>query len=229
MRRKILAPCDGESGFTRNGATRRIDSPGTLDTMGGMTPLDPVFSLPRYIFRRKVFTFLGAKFHVYDENWDVVMFSKKKAFKLKEDIRVFSDESQTKELLTVKARQILDFGATYDVADSTTGAVVGSWHRKGLASILRDTWLCYDAQGNEIGKLIEDSMAKALLRRFLLNLIPQGYSLQVDGKEAVTIHQHFNPFILRYTLDMTKHQGLLDPRLAISAGVLLCAIEGRQG
>ena len=193
-----------------------------------MAELNKTFSLPKYIFRRKVFTFLGAKFHVYDENWNVVMFSKQKAFKLKEDIRVFADESQTRELLTVKARQIIDFGATYDVTDSTTGEVVGSWRRKGFASMIRDTWLCFDAQGREVGKLLEDSVGMALVRRFLSNLVPQNYSVQINGKEAVHIHQHFNPFILRYTMDMSQNRGALDPRLAISAGVLLCAIEGRQ-
>lgn len=196
--------------------------------MGIMAELNRAFTLPRYIFRRKVFTFLGAKFHIYDENWNLLMFSKQKAFKLKEDIRVFSDETMTKELLTVKARQVIDFGATYDVTDATTGEVVGSWRRKGWASLIRDSWLCFDAQGRETGKMQEDSTALALVRRFLSNLVPQNFSLEIGGRQAVHIHQHFNPFILRYTMDLARNNGAIDPRMAIAAGVLLCAVEGRQ-
>ncbi|MBI2931013.1 MAG: hypothetical protein HYY16_05130 [Planctomycetes bacterium] len=186
------------------------------------------FHVASYIFRRKVFKLFGASFHVYDENWNVVMFSKQKAFKLREDIRIYADESMQRELLVIKARQIIDFGATYDVTDATTGEVVGSLRRKGLASLLRDTWLVFDAQGQERGKLLEDSTVMALIRRFLTNLIPQNFTLQVGDREAAHIHQHFNPFILRYTMDLTGNNGSLDPRLAVAAGVLLCGIEGRQ-
>lgn len=194
-----------------------------------MSTLNPAFSKPKYIFRRKVFTFLGKKFHIYDEDWNVVMFSKQKAFKLKEDIRIFADESQTKELLTIKARQIIDFGATYDVTDATSGEVVGSLRRKAFASMIRDTWMVFNKDGQEVAKVLEDSVGMALLRRFLSNLIPQHFAIKVGEKDAVRIDQHFNPFILRYTMDLTRNNGTLDPRLAIAAGVLLCAIEGRQG
>ena len=50
-----------------------------------------------YLIRRKVFTFFGNKFHVYDGNGDLLLFTKQKAFKLREDIRIFSDETQTDE------------------------------------------------------------------------------------------------------------------------------------
>ncbi len=189
--------------------------------------LDPRFDHSRFIFRRKFFTFLGAKFHIYDQNWNLLMFSKQKAFKLREDIRIYTDESMTKELLTIKARQIVDFSATYDIVDATTNETVGAYRRKGLSSIIRDHWLIFDAREREVGEVIEDSTAMALVRRLLTNLVPQKYSLNIGQTEAATFHQHFNPFILKYTLDI--HEGRIDPRLAIGAGVLLCAIEGRQG
>src|SRR5262245_27812040 len=112
--------------------------------------LHPAFSLKRYIFRRKVLTFLGAKFHIYDENWNLVMFSRQKAFRLREDIRVFADEGMTSELLTIKARQVIDWSATYDVTDATTGETVGSLRRKGWASLVRDSWVLFEPGGREI-------------------------------------------------------------------------------
>ena len=71
---------------------------------------DP-FDYPRYIIRKKVFKLLGAAFHVYDEAGNLIMYSRQKAFKLKEDIRLYSDETMKVELLTITARQVVDFSA----------------------------------------------------------------------------------------------------------------------
>ena len=42
------------------------------------------------------------------------------------------------ELLSIQARQIIDFSAAYDVYDGSTGSKVGALKRKGMKSILRD-------------------------------------------------------------------------------------------
>jgi len=81
---------------------------------------------------------LGGAFHVYDEAENLVLYSKQKAFKLKEDFRVYSDERQVEELLTIKTLQILDINAMYYVRDATTGEIVGAIKRKGLKSIVKD-------------------------------------------------------------------------------------------
>jgi len=41
--------------------------------------------------------------------------------------------------------------------------------------------------------------------------------------------QHRNPFVLKYDLDLSQnYERKLDRRIAIAAGILLCAIEGQQ-
>ena len=80
----------------------------------------------QYTIRRKVFTLLGAKFHVYNSSGELIGFSKQKAFKLKEDIRFYSDESMATEVLSINARSIVDFSAAYDVNDSKTGQKIGA-------------------------------------------------------------------------------------------------------
>lgn len=181
-----------------------------------------------YTIRRKVFTFLGAKFHVYNSEGKVIGFSKQKAFKLKEDIRIFTDETLTEERAAIKARAIIDFSAAYDVIDTKKQVKVGALKRKGWSSILRDSWIVMDENDREIGQIQEDSMAMALLRRFLSNLIPQHFHLRdTTGTELADFRTHFNPFIHRMTV--TVHENCtLSPILVLSAGVLLVAIEGRQ-
>ncbi len=138
-----------------------------------------------YTIRRKVFTFLTSKFHIYDPNDKLVGFSEQKAFKLREDIRIYSDEAKTDERVIIKARQIIDFGAAYDVVDAQTKEKVGALKRKGFASIVRDSWVVMDAEDQEIGKIQEDSVSLALIRRFipLGNWIPQKYHLTNSEQE----------------------------------------------
>jgi uncharacterized protein YxjI len=182
-----------------------------------------------FIIRRKVFKLLGAAFHVYNENEQVVLFSNQKAFKLKEDIRMYTGEDMQTEVLSIQARQVLDFSAAYDVMDSIKGEKVGALKRKGLKSILRDAWIVMDNDDREIGQIEEDSMAMALVRRFLTNLIPQNFTATINGQEVCEYKQNFNPFVRKVTVNLKPAaEGTFDRRLALAAGVLLSAIEGRQ-
>ncbi len=190
--------------------------------------LQPAFQHNYYLFRRKVFKLFGGAFHVYDKTGRVVFYSKQKAFKLKEDFRIYSDESQTKELLTIKTPHIIDFGATYYVQDTTTSENVGAIKRKGLKSILKDEWVFLSSSSQEIGKLAENSMIMALLSRYF-NLIPQKYTItSASGRKVAEIVQHFNPFISKYSMSITDPEHLIDRRLLIAVGVLLAGIERRQ-
>lgn len=187
------------------------------------------FQYNQYFLKRQVLA-LSGKFRIYDSNGQLLMFSQQKMFKLKEDIRVYSDDSKSQEILYIQARQIIDFSAAYDVIDSQTNLRVGTLRRKGLRSMVRDEWHILDAAGQPFAILQEDTIVRALLRRFLLgSLFPQDYDILISGVRVADLKQRFNPF--RYELDInfsmdTARQ--FDHRLGIAAGILLATIEGRQ-
>jgi hypothetical protein len=187
------------------------------------------FSQNYYLLKRQVFALTG-KFRFYDQNDNLLMFSEQKMFRLREDIRVFADESKAQELLMIKARQIIDFSAAYDVMDSTSGQKVGVLRRKGWQSMLRDEWEVLDADEQLLGLLFEDSMGLALLRRFLLgSLLPQNYDITFGNERVADLRQRFNLF--RYELEIDLNMPVsrrIDPRLAIAAGILLAVVEGKQ-
>ena len=191
--------------------------------------MNPIFQHQKYLLKRQVFALTG-KFRFYDPMENLVMFSEQKMFKLKEDIRVYADENKTQEVLSIKARQIIDFSAAYDVVDSAMNQKVGTLRRKGWSSILRDEWQLLDANDNQIGVLFEDSMGLAMLRRFLLgSWLPQNYDITFGEQRVADLKQRFNLF--RYELDIDMSMNIakqLDPRMGIAAGILLAAVEGRQ-
>lgn len=191
--------------------------------------MNPAFQFDTYLLKRQVFALTG-KFRILDPSGNLVLFSEQKMFRLREDIRVYGDEAKSQELLMIKARQIIDFSAYYDVFDSGSQQKVGALRRKGLKSILRDEWEVLDVNDAVIGLLFEDSMGLALLRRFLVgSLLPQNYDLTIGSERVADLKQRFNLFAYQLDLDFsmdTAHR--LDRRVGIAAGILLAAIEGKQ-
>jgi uncharacterized protein YxjI len=191
--------------------------------------MNPAFQYDKYLLKRQVFALAG-KFRFYNPSGDLLLFSEQKMFKLKEDIRLYSDEAKSQELLQIKARHIIDFSAAYDVLDSATGQKIGAMRRKGFRSMVRDDWDVLDASDLVIGKLFEDNISQALLRRFLLgSFLPQNYDISMGEQRVGDLKQRFNllryELILDFSMDSIR---LLDRRLGIAAGILLAAIEGRQ-
>jgi len=191
--------------------------------------MDSAFQFDTYLLKRQVFALAG-KFRIYDPSGNLVLFSEQKMFRLREDIRIYSDEAKTREVLTIQARQILDFSAAYDVIDSSTNTKSGALRRKGWRSLLRDEWEVLDVNDNVIGMLFEDNIGLALLRRFLLgSFLPQNYDLTMGTERVADVKQRFNLFAYQLDLDFSMDSARkLDRRLGIAAGVLLAAIEGKQ-
>jgi uncharacterized protein YxjI len=191
--------------------------------------MNSIFQFPSYLLKRQAIALTG-RFRFYDPMGNLVMFSEQKMFKLREDIRVYADEDKMREVLSIKARQIIDFSASYDVVDTETNQKVGALRRKGLRSLLRDEWEVLDANDNVIGMLFEDSMGLALLRRFLLgSWLPQNYDMTVGETRVADLKQNFNLFRYELNLDFSMDPSQrLDRRLGIAAGILLAAVEGKQ-
>ena len=190
-----------------------------------------IYRVDRFLARRQVFRLFGAGFSLHSADGRVLASSQQKAFRLKEDIRVHEGESGA-EILAIKANKVLDFSAAYQVEDSRTGEPIGSLRRKGWSSMFRDSWEILDPSGIVRGKVTEDSGWKAMVRRMhevAAALMPQTYHIEVGGQVVGTMAQNFNPFVQKYTVDLSADTDAILPRpLAVATVILLLAIEGRQ-
>jgi hypothetical protein len=196
------------------------------------TTLAELYQHDRFQAQRQVFKLLGASFRIKTLDGRLLAYSHQKAFKLREDIRVFADESQSVELLHIQADRIVDFSAAYKVFDSATGEHIGSIRRKGWASLIRDSWELLDSEGRLRGRVVEDSQWKALLRRtsdLVSIFLPQTFLIEVESETVATMSQNFLGFPPRYTIDLgLDAAGKLPRPLAVATVILLLAIEGRQ-
>jgi len=194
--------------------------------------MSTIYKADSYMVRQKVMKIVGEEFHIYsdDSMEQLIGYCKQKALKLKEDIRVYTDEDKNTELICIKARSVIDFGATYDITDSQSGEAICTFKRKGLKSIFKDSWKVMDTSGNQIGTLGEDSGLLAIIRRFVPGaslLIPQEFVLST-GENSIEFTQKMNPVVHKMNVTKIQSSGI-DPRIVLAATTLLIAIEGRQG
>ncbi len=192
--------------------------------------MDP-FSQSTYFAKMKFFRLFGNVIRIFDESkTNLLLYVKQKAFKLKEDITIFADEAQTRPVLKINARSIIDFSAAYDVTDAASGTKIGALRRKGMmSSFVMDAWEILDQNDAVIGNIKEDNWMLALVRRYLANIIPQKFNFTVGDSTVGLVKQTWNPFLPQMRVDFTADAaGKLDRRLGLAAVVLLQVIEGRQ-
>lgn len=197
----------------------------------------------KYTIRRQVLKLFGAGFHIYDDQARVIGYCKQKAFKLREDLRLFTSEACDEELLRITTPHVIDFGATYTV-QLPSGESLGSFTRKGMASsFVRDEWLVLSPDGRELATILEDSKLLGMLRRYIEYVsvfFPEKFHMTgAGGTPVATFRQHFNPFIYRLGVTVAEQTngaadpngadaGELDDLMILAAGVLLASIEGRE-
>jgi uncharacterized protein YxjI len=167
-----------------------------------------------------------------------ICFAEQKRFKFKEDIRFFTDDTKTQELMRLKARQRFDPAARYDVTDAQ-GAKIGEIQKAFGASLIRSTYVLYDAEGEETARAAERNLFVALFRR-LVGLVPY----VGDFADWLPIPYHFDfkrgdellgtnerqklKLADTYTLDFTGDpERTLDRRLVMALAVGMDALQAR--
>jgi uncharacterized protein YxjI len=165
-------------------------------------------------------------------------FVEQKRFKFKEDIRFYTDESKTTELMRIKARQAFDPSARYDVTDAA-GAKIGEIQKVFGESLLRSTYKLYDAEGQEIATATEKSRFVALLRRlvgFVPYLgdwadwlpIPYHFVFLRDDRVLGTHSRQAWKWRDTYTIDMGGDpDNTVDRRLVLAIAVGMDALQAR--
>ena len=98
---------------------------------------------------------LASQIRITDARGQMLGYVKQKLFKLKEDIRIFADESQTHELFAIQANKILDFSAQYNFIDNT-GNSLGSVRRQGMRSLWKAHYDIYQGE-NPVMQIREES------------------------------------------------------------------------
>ncbi len=99
---------------------------------------------------------LGRQASVVDASGQMVAYVRQKALKIKEDVTIFSDDSQQRPLYRVNADRVFDYNANYGIT-TRDGVPVGSLRREGTRSLLKATYRISDAHGLDVGVIHEEN------------------------------------------------------------------------
>ncbi len=201
--------------------------------------MDERFLKDKFLMHEKHFA-IGDRYHIYDESGEPLFYVERERFKLYADVHIYDDERKNRELLQIKDRSVFDINATMEVRDPASGELLGSFKRKGLASLIQRTWQILDSQGNVIGLALEDSLIKALIRRllgavsrrfgpvsFLLLPLKTDFIIKLHEREVGKFIRKWT-LLDRYVLDLSADpSGEFDRRLAVGLGILLDSAERR--
>ena len=185
------------------------------------------------------FLTISSYIRVVDGTGRLVSYVKQRAFRLKEDVTIFADESQTQPAFHIKANQIFDIGATYSIT-TADGRPLGALKQRGMRTLWKATYDILDDTGGPIGLIHEkDAMVKVI--DALIGEIPfLGFVIQqwinptylIDGADGVTaLRLRKQPSLIERRF-IVEQEAPLPPRLeplVLPAVLMVVLLERGRG
>lgn len=197
------------------------------------TPKKANKATPVLFVQRQIFKIPGNTIRVFDKHKHLLMKARIAPFRLREKVKLYSDEAQTSLVATAEAKKVVDYNATFEIKSSEEGQLLGSIKRSGLKSELySDTWQIFNNKGEEVAVLSEPKIHYSLIRRWLLPFLPQSYQFELTDKSiALSIEQEFIPYVLRYRVyctDYRRFTAKVPEKLLCAFLCTIAAIEQRS-
>lgn len=182
--------------------------PDSFSNEPGLSPTPRLSATAYPLDARFKFFALSQTVHFRQPSGEMAFCVKQKAFKLKEDIRVFADEAQTRPMLTIKADRMVDWSASY-TATHPCGAGICTVRRRGARSLWRATYevfvgtrhVCTVTEKNPWTKVWDGLMQQLPLGEFIacylfhpayIVLTPSGSEVMVAKKLPSLIEGRFH-------------------------------------
>ena len=181
---------------------------------------------------------LGPQINVLDAGGRSVAYVKQKAFRLKEDVEVHTDESRQTLLWRIKADRIIDWSAAYRITDAG-GALLGTLRRRGGRSLWRATYVIADANDQVMGGIHEkDPWTKVL--DGLLSIIPilgdfSGYFLNPSyvvsrgDEQVLEVRKRPAFFETRFSIEQVSGVDAINEALLVASVLMMVLLERGRG
>jgi len=176
---------------------------------------------------------LNPQVSVTDASGNLVLYIKQRAFALKEDVKIFADQAQTRQLYQLRADRIIDWSATYNIS-TADGQPLGKVRRKGARSIFKATYNIVDAAGSEVGVIREesflirlaDSLVGGLLGGYLFH---PAYLVELRGRPVLYLKKQPAFFEGRFKLEKRGEFSEDEEGLLLTSVVMTLMLERLRG
>ncbi|HYU07391.1 MAG TPA: hypothetical protein VEM77_09475 [Thermoplasmata archaeon] len=207
--------------------TTSTSTPSALAAMAASAQSVPALWTQNFYRIRKKVLALAGQYWIEDQARNQLAYSKQKLLRLKEDIRVYADETLAKELFQIRQTQILDIWGTFAIVDSSTNAILGYIRRRALASsLVADEWEMRDPYNNLVGE-IKESTGRGLARKYIPGggLIPEKLTMTLGGQPIATINQQFKIIGDIWEIQCLNVPSTFDRRVFLGGVLLMGMIE----
>lgn len=178
-------------------------------------------------------------FSATDADGREIAFVRQKLLKFVEEVNVFSDESRSRQIFTIRANQWIDFSATYTFTNAE-GVEVGRVARKGWASLWKAHYEIFDGQQQPDLSIREDDpwvkVADAVLREIPLLGIISGYLFnpsysvsRPDGRKVVQLKKEPSFWGRKFVVNkLTEFEEGEEERIVLGL-MMMILLERRRG
>lgn len=172
---------------------------------------------------------------VTDSTGRLVLYVKQKALALKEDVKIFADEQQQRQLYQMNADRIIDISAQYAIT-RPGGTLVGTVRRRGRRSIWRATYNVLDSAGTEVGLIHEENPWTKVIDAVLGEFIPfvgyfinPAYLVDLRGNTVLRMRKERAVFAGRFTVEKRGEFTDADEDLLLPSVIMAMLLERRRG
>lgn len=181
---------------------------------------------------------LSNDFVLKDANESTVAYVRQKMLKLVEEIQVYSNESRSEQIYTIRANKWLDFSASYAFTDKN-GLEIGRIARKGWASLWKANYDIFDAsQQNQLSVREENPWAKVfdtlLYEVPIVNLLtgyffhPSYAVTRADGTKIVRLRKVQSFWGRRFVIEKLDNIDKKEEEERILLGLMMLILLERQ-
>jgi uncharacterized protein YxjI len=177
----------------------------------------------RFFVKRNFWSLFDRVFRVQTPDGQMILYVKHPVFRLREEFMIWADEAQTQPVFKLKSRQIIAINFAFDITDVATGQHVATIQKRGLKSLVRDTFLILGPDGQELGSMEEHG--HSILRRFL-PILTSKHEVTMGGRRVAFVRQLFRFFTREFQVDLEP--SAMDPRFILSCALLAIIAEARR-
>jgi hypothetical protein len=181
---------------------------------------------------------IGTRVRVTDAASRQVAYLRKKKFRLREDVRIYEDEDQRRQLFRLRADRVVDFGASYAVS-GPDGRPLGAVRQRGVRSIWKSSYEVLNPNGKTIGTIHEenpfvkvlDSMAEVLPFADALGglFFNPAYLAELGGEPVLRMKKERSFFESRFRLERLGDFSEDEEELLLASFMMVLLLERDRG
>jgi uncharacterized protein YxjI len=181
---------------------------------------------------------IGTRIKIKDSAGRQLAYVRKKKFKLKEDVGVYTDEDQRRLLFRMKADRMIDFSARYAIS-GPDGHPIGAVGRRGMKSLWSSAYVLEDAYGTEAGSIREENPWTKVLDGAMESL-PLGdamgglffnpaYLVVLYGTDVLRIQKRPSVLESSFRIDKLADLSAAEEDLLLAGTIMMVLLERDRG